>query len=199
MNLRSQLARWAGTIGLCTMLAGLPLTAVSGIETAPGNDPDGQPESSETDGRPSPAQRRERMRELRHQYEAGELETRPETAWQQRPRGAWWHDDSLIEALELTETQRERLDEQHEMLDVARRDERQVLGGHRQEVRAAIGTADRDKLADLLEQYREISDQVQAAEAEWLLKLVEVLGDEQLATLANEHPRLLMGARGRQR
>lgn len=138
---------------------------------------------------------RERMRERREQIlarqESGERRTMSRGGLVSA-RSAWWNDEAVAEELELVQEQIAALAGAHQALQSARVESRQMRAGSQRELLDAIGRADRDQVATLIERRSEAAVEQSRAEAEWMQTLLDQLDDRQLATLAERYPQLLL-------
>ena len=141
---------------------------------------------------------RERMRERREEMMSGRTDMEPgEGLRRGRPgaRGPWWEDDNIAQSLALSETQAEHLGQAHETLNETRRQSRQALAHSQRQLHQALQAVDRDKIQHLLEERQAAAVALAEAENNWFNTLLNELSDEQIRTLAEEHPGAL--ARGR--
>ena len=141
---------------------------------------------------------RERMRERREEMMAGRADMEPgEDMRRARPgaRGPWWEDDNITQSLALSETQAEHLGQAHQTLNELRRESRKSMAHSQRQLHQALQAVDREKIQQLLEQRQAAAVALAQAESDWFNTLLHELSDEQIRTLAEEHPGAL--ARGR--
>lgn len=136
---------------------------------------------------------RERMRQRREQMMANR---NPEEG-DQRPRGRmnaqsdWWQDESMRETLALDDSQIQALDTRRETLETRKAEARQQLADSQRELMNALESVDRERISALIDQRSSAYQELQQAELDWWRTLLDQLNDEQLATLARQHPHLL--------
>jgi len=183
------------TSGLLAAFLMLPASLLASSMSAP-EDATQDKESNQAE-ETEPTSLRERMQERRQQRRSELGDTESELAARrsdrQHGRGNWWEDEAIAESLELSEDQQSAIAELHDALQSARREERQQQSQQRQGVPEAFRANDRSAVEDLLEKRSQASRNVHQAESEWLLGLMEALDEDQLDTLASEHPRALTG------
>jgi hypothetical protein len=151
-------------------------------------------QGAEGEGMQDREQMRERMRQRREELMAGrEGDEIAERMRQRRAgaRGNWWEDDEIRQSIELSEDQGQTLAEAHQTLDQVRINSRQSLATSQRELMQAVQAADRDTISRLLDQRQQASAALAEAEADWLRTVLDQLNDEQLQTLARQHPHLL--------
>ncbi len=136
---------------------------------------------------------RERMRERREEMMASR---NPEEG-DQRPRGRmnaqsdWWQDETMREALALDDSQVQALDTRREALETRKVEARQQLADSQRGLMSALETVDRERISSLIDQRSAAYRELQQTEIDWWRTLLDQLNDEQLATLAQQHPHLL--------
>jgi len=146
---------------------------------------------------------REQMRERREQMMAGRsgavdpaAEADGAQARMMR-RNQWWADDSLRDSIGLSETQAEALSERQAALEADRTAAQQALSQNQRELMGALRAGDRDQIMALLDAREAAAQSAQALDNQWWRILLEELSDEQIRTLAEEHPQLILGRRSR--
>jgi hypothetical protein len=158
-----------------------------------------QQQRAEREQDPERAQQREEIRErLRQRREdlTGDGEAAERMAQRRATmRGNWWEDEALAESIELAPAQAESLGNAHQALDQARQSSRQALAQSQRQLVQALQAVDRDTVHQLLNQRQAAATSLAEAENNWLLALLDELSDEQIQTLASEHPHLLVSRR----
>lgn len=136
---------------------------------------------------------RERMRQRREELMAEREGLEPGERMRDRrgARGAWWEDESISENLGLQEQQAETLGQAHNTLTETQRQSRQTLAQSQRQLHQALQTGDRERIQGLLEERHAATVALAEAERDWMNTLLEQLSDEQIRTLAEEHPRAL--------
>jgi hypothetical protein len=137
---------------------------------------------------------RERMRQRREELMAGRDGDEIAERMRQRRaggRGNWWEDEDIRQSIDLSEAQGQTLAEAHQALEEVRINSRQSLASSQRELMQAVQAADRDTIHRLLDQRQQATATLAEAEANWLRTVLDQLDDEQLQTLARQHPHLL--------
>lgn len=149
----------------------------------------------------TPEQRRQRLRERMADYreETGEADTEPLRQRRERMRerrdqtGRWWTDESLAAGLELSDEQISAIESAaSERLKVAR------------EVRSELTRLRRQRSGDLgteaaMDARQAARERLAQAERQWLASLHEILTDDQIEALEDQHPEALTRATPRPR
>ncbi len=139
-------------------------------------------------------QLRDQMLERRREVLAGrDADTETGTRSALSPRGNWWEDEALADAIALSASQQARVAEAASELDRVRTRSRQALAASQRELIQAFATESPDLARDLVDQRRQRAVDMAEAEANWLTELIDTLTAEQLATLISQHPQLIMG------
>jgi Spy/CpxP family protein refolding chaperone len=107
-------------------------------------------------------------------------------------RSEWWNDETVSGQLNLTAQQAAALSEAHLALQDSQMQSRQARAGSQRELLDAIGRADRNEIETMIERRSEAAIEQARAEAEWMQTLIDELDDEQLGTLAENFPQLLL-------
>jgi hypothetical protein len=148
------------------------------------------------DGDADRAAVRERMRERRAEMmaERGTDDTPPRERMRERmlERDRWWNDEDLQASIGLDEAQSEALTQAQLQVEAQRQTMRQQLGEQQQNLIAAVREGERSNILDLIEQRSRTQQALQELELEWWRTMLDQLSDEQLATLAEQNPQLLM-------
>ena len=148
------------------------------------------------DGAADRAAVRERMRERRAEMmaERGANDTPPRERMRERmlERDRWWDDEDLQASIGLDEAQSEALTQAQLDAEAQRRNMRQQLGEQQQNLIAAVREGQRSNILDLIEQRSRTQQALQELELQWWRTMIDQLSDEQLATLAEQNPQLLM-------
>ena len=137
---------------------------------------------------------RERMRQRREELMAEREGMEPGERMRERragARGNWWEDEDIAASLELSEAQAESLGQASQNLNQTRRESRQTMAQSQRQLHQALQAVDRDQIEQLLEERQAASIALAEAESQWLKTLLAELSDEQIKTLAEEHPQAL--------
>ncbi|MFU8831293.1 MAG: Spy/CpxP family protein refolding chaperone [Wenzhouxiangella sp.] len=141
---------------------------------------------------------RERMRQRREEMMAEREGLEPGERLRERragARGNWWEDEEITERLELSETQAESLSQAHQTLNETQRESRQALADSQRQLRQSMQAVDREKIQQLLEERQAAVVALAEAENDWYSTLLHELSDEQIQTLAKDHPGALVRGR----
>lgn len=137
----------------------------------------------------------ERLRQRREETMAGREDIEPGKRLRELRAGAvshWWEDQDITSQIELEEAQSKLISNAHESFTQTRRESRQSLNRAQRELQQALQAGDRSRIRALLDERQAASAAIAEAENEWLRALLEQLSDEQITTLAHEHPDNLM-------
>lgn len=131
----------------------------------------------------------ERRREVLAEREAGAA-TSPRRMLS--PRSQWWQDEALAAELALSAQQVETVAEAAAELERVRNRSRHALATGQRELLQALSSGASELARQQVDQRRDRAIDLAEAEAAWLEALVSTLTAEQLATLARQHPQLIM-------
>ncbi|MCH8476396.1 MAG: hypothetical protein LAT56_00425 [Wenzhouxiangella sp.] len=131
----------------------------------------------------------ERRREVLAEREAGPVRS---TRRMLSPRSQWWQDQALATELSLSAQQIQAVADAAAELERVRSRSRHALATGQRELLQALATGSADLAREQVDQRRDRAIDLAEAEAAWLEALVNTLTAEQLATLARQHPQLIM-------
>ena len=107
-----------------------------------------------------------------------------------RPAVRWWEDDETVAAIGLSDRQVDEIAAARQRLLSAARQSRRKLAEAAADMRSALAEGDRQRLGGLLEQRVAALGARARAEAEWSGRVLEILSDDQMKALAEQHPRV---------
>ncbi len=152
-----------------------------------------QHQAGETDRSGARDQLRDQMLERRREVLAGRDGDSETGRRALSPRGNWWEDQTLADAIVLSTSQKSRIAAAASELDRVSTRSRQALATSQRELIQALSTESPELARDLVNQRRQRVVDLAEAEAAWLDELLDTLSAEQLATLISQHPQLIMG------
>jgi len=158
---------------------------------------DGDGEDGDIDRTAMLEQMRERRAEMMAERGADGGDPRSRMRERMLERSRWWANEDIRATIGLSEDQAESLTTAQTQLEDQRQAIRESLGQSQRELMAAVREGNRASILDVVEQRTQAQQNLQAMELQWWRTLLDELSEEQLTTLAEENPQVLMRRGGR--
>ena len=160
-------------------------------------DGDGDGEDGDIDRTAMLEQMRERRAEMMAERGADGGDPRSRMRERMLERSRWWANEDIRATIGLSEDQADSLTTAQTQLEDQRQAIRESLGQSQRELMAAVREGNRASILDVVEQRTQAQQNLQAMELQWWRTLLDELSEEQLTTLAEENPQVLMRRGGR--